>query len=86
MAERPSGLGFLPDGRLFIVAIQNRQPLRLDRDGLTPVADLSSLAVGNTNDMMADAQGRAYIGHLGYDLFGGEEPKPASLLWLAPDG
>ena len=86
VAERPSGLGFLPDGRLLIVSMQNRLLLRLDRDGLTTVADLSSLAVGSPNDMVVDTHGRAYIGHFGYDLFGGEEPKPASLLLVTPDG
>lgn len=86
VAERPSGLGFLPDGRLLIVSMQNCRLLRLDRDELTTVADLSSLAVGNPNDMVVDIQGRAYIGHFGYDLFGGEEPKPASLLLVTPDG
>ena len=86
VAERPSGLGFLPDGRLLIVSMQNRLLLRLDRDGLTTVADLSELAVGSPNDMVVDTHGRAYIGHFGYDLFGGEEPKPASLLLVTPDG
>ena len=86
VAERPSGLGFLPDGRLLIVSMQNRQLLRLDRTGLTSVADLSSLAVGSPNDMVVDTHGRAYIGHFGYDLFGGEEPRPASLLLVTPDG
>ena len=86
VAERPSGLGFLPDGRLLIVSMQNRQLLRLDRTGLTSVADLSGLAVGSPNDMVVDTHGRAYIGHFGYDLFGGEEPRPASLLLVTPDG
>ena len=86
VAERPSGLGFLPDGRLLIVSMQNRQLLRLDRTGLTSVADLSSLAVGSPNDMVVDTHGRAYIGHFGYDLFGGQEPRPASLLLVTPDG
>lgn len=86
VAERPSGLGFLPDGRLLIVSMQNRQLLRLDRDGLKTAADLSSFAVGNTNDMVVDVQGRAYIGHFGYDLFSGEDPQPATLLLVTPDG
>ena len=86
VAERPSGLGFLPDGRLLIVSMQNRQLLRRDLDGLKTAADLSELAVGNTNDMVVDTQGRAYIGHFGYDLFSGEDPKPATLILVTPDG
>ena len=86
VAERPSGLGFLPDSRLLIVSMQNCKLLRMDLDGLQTAADLSGLAVGNINDMVVDTQGRAYIGHFGYDLFSGEEPKPATLLLATPDG
>ena len=36
--ERPSGLGWLPDGRLLIVSMRNQQLLRHDPDGLHTVA------------------------------------------------
>jgi sugar lactone lactonase YvrE len=58
--DRPSGLGFLPDGRLLIATMGERKLLRLDPGGLTTVADLSGLCVG-MNDMVVDGQGRAYM-------------------------
>lgn len=84
--ELPSGLGFLPDGRLLIVSMRNRLLLRLDSDGLHTVADLSPLVSGDLNDMVVDAQGRAYVGNLGFDLLGGAEPRPANLVLVTPDG
>jgi sugar lactone lactonase YvrE len=84
--ELPSGLGFLPDGRLLIVSMRNRLLLRLDPEGLQTVADLSPLVSGDINDMVVDAQGRAYIGSFGFDLLGGAQPQPANLVLVSPDG
>jgi sugar lactone lactonase YvrE len=58
--DRPSGLGFLPDGRLLIATMGERKLLRLDPDGLALVADLSA-ACKSMNDMVVDVQGRAYL-------------------------
>jgi len=84
--ERPSGLGWLPDGRLLIVSMRNRQLLRLDSDGLHTVADVSALVKGLSNDMVVDAQGRAYIGSTGYDIFAGEAQAPGNVIMVTPDG
>lgn len=58
----PSGLGWLPDGRLLISCIGSATLLRLDADGLTTLheAELKALVQG-LNDMVVDTQGRAYI-------------------------
>jgi len=84
---RPSGLGWLPDGRLLVVSMTDKRLLRLDPDGLTEVADLSGLASGDCNDMVVDALGRAYIGNsgLGTDL---KQSKlgPAEIIMVTPDG
>ena len=82
----PSGLGWLPDGRLLVVSMQDRRLLRLDLDGLTEVADLSSLASFHCNDMVVDAQGRAYVGNFGFDLHKEETPIGANLILVHPDG
>ena len=43
----PSGLGWLPDGRLLIVSMEDRRLLRQEADGsLVEHADLSALATG----------------------------------------
>jgi sugar lactone lactonase YvrE len=66
--DQPSGLGWLPDGRLLVVAMQRRQVLRLDPGGFALHADLSGLAAFHCNDMVVDAEGRAYVGEFGFDL------------------
>ena len=84
--NEPSGLGFLPDGRLLVVSMQDRRLLRLDGSELVEVADLSAHATFHCNDMLVDGQGRAYVGNFGYDLHGGAELVPAKLVRVDPDG
>lgn len=81
-----SGLGWLPDGRLLVVAMQSRRLLRLDDGRLVEVANLAPLTSYMTNDMVVDAQGRAYVGEVGYDVHGGAPFKAATLTLVAPDG
>ena len=84
--KQPSGLGWLPNGRLLVVSMADRKLLRLDPDGLHEVADLSKLADFHCNDMVVDSQGRSYIGNFGYDLFSGEKPRPTALALVHPNG
>lgn len=83
--QRPSGLGWLPDGRLLIVSMRDRRLLRLDPGDLQTHADLSPLAGGDTNDMVVDPAGRAWIGN-----FGATPPQggrlPAQIILVTPDG
>lgn len=60
--NRPSGLGFLPDGTLLIASMRDNRMLRFDGHELALHADLQSLAVGEINDMVVDRTGRAYVG------------------------
>ncbi len=85
--QQPSGLGWLPDGRLLVVSMRDRKILRREYDGtLVPHADLSSHATGHTNDMVVDAQGRAYVGNFGFDLMAGAPLETTSLHRVDPDG
>jgi len=81
-----SGLGWLPDGRLLVVAMQGRKLLRLDGGKLVEAADLSALTSYLTNDMVVDARGRAYVGEVGFDVHGGAPYKAAALVLVAPEG
>jgi sugar lactone lactonase YvrE len=85
MPGNPSGLGWLPDGRLLVVSMSDRRLLRLDPDGLTEVADLSALASYTCNDMVVDKKGRAYVGNFGFDHIN-EPMKPAEIILVTPDG
>ena len=85
--EQPAGLGWLPDDRLLIVSMRDRRLLRREPDGtLVTHADLSRHATGHLNDMVVDAQGRAYVGNFGFDLMGGAPLETASLHRVDPDG
>lgn len=83
---RPSGLGWLPDGTLLVVSMTDQRVL-CHADGETRVhADLAALATGHLNDMVVDAEGRAYVGNFGFDLMADEPPSPADLVLVEPDG
>ncbi|HTX47992.1 MAG TPA: SMP-30/gluconolactonase/LRE family protein [Caulobacteraceae bacterium] len=86
-AEGPvSGLGWLPDGRMLVVSMEDRRLLRIEPDGEAALhADLGSIATGHCNDMVVDAEGRAYVGNFGVGFPGGEV-KPAKMARVDPDG
>ena len=78
--ERPSGLGWLPDGRLLFVAMLARSVMRREHDGSIAVhADLSDVATFHCNDMLVDSDGRAYVGNFGFDL-------DATIAAIGPEG
>jgi sugar lactone lactonase YvrE len=85
--QAPSGLGWLPDGSLLVVSMGDRRLLRRDASGDISVhADLSGLVRWPLNDMVVDAQGRAYVGNFGFDLMNGGFPATTSLIRVDPDG
>ena len=84
---QPSGLGFLPDGRMLIVSMRDRKIMRRERDSsLVEHADLSSVAPWHLNDMVVDHQGRAWVGNFGFDLMGGAKVTTTNLISVEPDG
>lgn len=93
---QPSGLGWLPDGRLLAVSMLDRKVLRQEGSRLVEHADLSGLATFHCNDMVVDASGRAYVGNFGFDLEGEIERRgtasvfadhaKATLACVDPDG
>jgi len=85
--QQPSGLGFLPDGRMLIVSMRDRKVLRREIDGsLVEHADLSGLAPWHVNDMLVDHNGRAWVGNFGFDLEGGVPTRTTVLICVEPDG
>jgi len=93
--DQPSGLGWLPDGRLLVVAMQERAVRRLDPSGLALHADIRHLTGHLCNDMVVDAEGYAWVGNFGFDLDaelesrGGEvftEHLATNLVRVDPDG
>ncbi len=84
---QPSGIGWLPGGDLVVVSMKDAKLLRRDADGsLSEYADLSTYVTGHPNDMVVDAEGRAYVGEFGFDLMNGGDLATAGLLRVDPDG
>jgi sugar lactone lactonase YvrE len=67
---KPSGLGWLPDGRLLVVSMYQRRVLRMDGDRLEEHASLAHLPGFKLNELFVDQAGRAYVGDFGYDIDG----------------
>jgi sugar lactone lactonase YvrE len=86
---RPNGLGWLPDGRLLVVSMQERRLFAIERGAVAVAADLSEMAGDLLNEMAVDRQGRAYVSD--HNLASGETPaerhhnaRPAGILLVDP--
>ncbi|TWP38196.1 SMP-30/gluconolactonase/LRE family protein [Leekyejoonella antrihumi] len=84
---QPSGLGWLPDGRLVFVSMKDSKVMRREPDGALVVhADVAAFVGGHPNDMVVDGQGRCWLGDFGFDLMGGADIETTGLLRIDPDG
>lgn len=87
LSQRPSGIGFLPDGSMLVVSMLDRRLMRRTADGkLALYADLSAHTRWPCNDMVVDVQGRAWVGNFGFDLFSHGQPADTTLLRVDADG
>ena len=85
--DRPSGIGWLPDGRMLLVLMDGRRVMALDRHRRWAVhAELGRFFDAPANDMLTDGDGRSWVGTLGFDLGAGETPAPGGLVCVEPDG
>jgi sugar lactone lactonase YvrE len=95
--DRPSGLGWMPDGSMLIVSMTKRQILRRSPSGGIQLhADLGHVATFHCNDMVVDAKGVAFVGNFGFDLDAAltergvesvlADHPAAKLARVAPDG
>lgn len=91
--DRPSGLGFLPDGSLLAVGrayttpegklLRLPQLVRRDAKGLTQITELPDDG-SNLNDMVVSASGLAYLDLYGRD--GRPQGVTDEILLVRPDG
>ena len=56
--DRPSGIGWRPDGDLLVVAMHSRRVVRIGAEGVHPHAELGDMASFLCNDMVVAADGR----------------------------
>jgi sugar lactone lactonase YvrE len=84
---QPSGLGWLPDGRLLVIAMKTQKVMRLDDDGvLREHGDAGAHSINLSNDMAVDGRGNAYVATFGFDFFNGGQPVPGNIVHVRPDG
>ncbi|MBM7365865.1 SMP-30/gluconolactonase/LRE family protein [Gordonia hydrophobica] len=88
--DQPSGLGWLPDGRLLVVSMVDGRILVRgdDRDprSLSVHADVAHLATGKLNDMTVDPSGHAFVSTFGFEFRSRSYVESAVLIHVAPDG
>jgi len=85
--EKPSGIGWLPDGSMLFVTMGDHTLWRRTADGtVTEYADLSAHCGGPLNDMVIDESGRAFLGNCGFDPFAGDAPRTTVLIRVDPGG
>ena len=57
--------------------MKDQRVLRRDPAGAVHEhADLTAFTTSSLNDMVVDAEGRAYVGCFGFDLMGFADPEP----------
>ena len=90
LEDRPSGLGWLPDGDLLVVAMVSRRLLRVRGTEVSVHADLRDLADFHCNDLVVAEDGTAFVGNFGFDLDamlrGEAKPAATPLIRVSPDG
>jgi len=90
--DRPSGIGFLPEGTPIVVLVRSRKIVRFGNGTVLLHADLSRLPGTELNDMVVDAHGRAYVGlrdrsvKNSPNVIKGEEESPEGIALVELDG
>jgi len=85
--DKVSGLGWLPDGKMLVVAMTRRMILRYDEsaDECEDYADLSEVTRIYANDMVVDELGNAYVGNFGFDVTKLLDARTTTLVRVDPD-
>lgn len=91
VAELPAklvlGLAFLPDGDAVVGDFVGRRLFRVTAEGqVSDWHDLSGHFAHPMNETVVTADGHAYVGSTGFNIFAGEQPGPSRLAHISPDG
>ena len=82
----PMCIDHLPDGRLLVVASDDRELVCQEADGtLVTYADLGGIARFPWNDIVVDGRGNTYVNNIGFDFAAGDV-KPGIVALVTPDG
>jgi len=81
----PSGLGWLPDGSVLVVQMEEHAVLRWDGNALSPYARTGEFSRARLNDMVVATDGRAWLSNMGFD-YESEPARATTLVGLDPQG
>ena len=81
----PSGLGWLADGSLLAVQMEEHEIWRLDNGKFSRYSGTAPMTRGKLNDMVVAANGRAWVSSFGFD-YECEKPCPTNLMCIDPGG
>lgn len=85
--DRPSALGFLPDGTPLVASARKRLILRLDGEAPRVHADLNSIPGEYFNDMVVEGRGHIYIANRFVPGPGAPpEVSPEGIVHVSPEG
>jgi len=84
--NRVSGLGWLSDGSLIFVSMEDRRLLKFKSGKINEYANLNKLATFHLNDMIVDRKDRVYVGNFGFDYFHNATFVPAEIIMVTPEG
>jgi sugar lactone lactonase YvrE len=82
--NRPMGIGFLPDGAVLVVSMEDARLLRYQGTSCAEYANLAEITVGMLNDLVVDGRGWAYASNTGRGPHYTLPRKPANIgLFIA---
>ena len=88
--DKAGGIGWLPDGTLLVVAMDERRICKLVDDRFETYIDLSEMVETSLNDMLVLPDGGLYVGGFGGIVGEPQRPVPAEkatrLIYVSPGG
>jgi len=82
----PSGLGWLPDGTLLVVQMQEHEVWAHAQGKFRRYSGTAPMTRTRLNDMVVDRNGRAWVSSFGFDYERGEAPRSTNLVCIDPGG
>lgn len=82
----PSGLGWLPDGTLLVVQMQEHEVWAHAHGKQRRYSGTAPMTRVRLNDMVVDRNGRAWVSSFGFDYERGEAVQSTNLVCIDPGG
>jgi sugar lactone lactonase YvrE len=84
--DEPGGIGWMPDGAMLAVSWSGARLLKIHKGRISEHIALGDIVAGQTNDMVVDQLGRAFVGSTGFKVGVGAPVRPGAIARIDPDG